>query len=275
MDDAPEFSTNDGEGAAPGGCAAAARRLIVLSDVRFLREGLAEVLARDGAFRVAVAADLDEAMAAVAVEPPQLMLIDAALAGGIAAAAQLRRVAPEIRIVALALSETEQDVIAWAEAGVCGYVPRTAALAELVDLLDKIARGEQSCSTRVAASLLRRIADGARGTATAPPPLTQREEEVVRLLGAGLSNKEIARRLDIGLATIKSHVHNVLAKLALERRSQVVRWMRANEPVFSASWTVAPQPARAMPPDAPRSALHHAMHRRGSEAPAARPEDPS
>src|SRR3989442_8173668 len=87
-------------------------------------------------------------------------------------------------------------------------------------------RGEQVCSTRISAGLLRRIAAGPRAAgasaATADATaLTAREDQVVRLVAAGLSNKEIARRLDIGLATVKSHVHNVLGKLTLERRSQV------------------------------------------------------
>jgi two-component system nitrate/nitrite response regulator NarL len=137
--------------------------------------------------------------------------------------------------VALGLAETTDDVIAWAEAGIAGYVPRTAAMADLVACLHDIVRGEQACSRRVAAGLLRRISADARfspigrfspDARSREPELTAREEQIVLLLCAGLSNKEISRRLNIGLATTKSHVHNLLAKLELDRRGQVVRWSR-------------------------------------------------
>jgi DNA-binding NarL/FixJ family response regulator len=132
---------------------------------------------------------------------------------------------------------------------VCGYVPRSTALVELADFLGKIIRREQICSTRIAAGLLRWIADGPRATGPKATPaeataLTAREDQVVRLVAAGLSNKEIARRLDIGLATVKSHVHNVLGKLTLERRSQVARWLRIRDPAFGATWQAALQPAQ-------------------------------
>jgi DNA-binding NarL/FixJ family response regulator len=104
-------------------------------------------------------------------------------------------------------------------------------MADLVGFLRDVVSGEQTCSTRVAAGLLRWISTAARTgseaqTTTKEPVLTIREAQVVRLLCTGLSNKEIARRLSISLATTKSHVHNLLAKLELERRGQVVRWSR-------------------------------------------------
>jgi len=82
----------------------------------------------------------------------------------------------------------------------------------------------------VAACMLQHIARGgprAPRQAPVPPALTPREMEIVRLVSTGLSNKEIARRLDIGLATTKSHVHNALAKLNLQRRGQMATWMHA------------------------------------------------
>lgn len=207
--------------------------LLIVSDIRFLREGLAEVLAREGAFgTVGVAADLGTALAAMRAALPHMILIDAALPDGLAAARRLRNAIPHMPIIALAVTETDAEVIAWAEAGASGYVPRSAALGELPGFLTSIMRGEQACSTRVAAGLFRWIASGPHVAATAPRPgsaLTAREEEVAGLIEAGLTNKEISRRLNIGLATTKSHVHNVLAKLELARRNQVSRWMRDHE----------------------------------------------
>ena len=97
-------------------------------------------------------------------------------------------------------------------------------------MIGDIGTGKQPCSASVAAGLLQRIA-----TSVAPQPksesatqtLTPRELEIVRLISVGLSNKEIARRLNIGLATTKSHVHNALAKLNVQRRGQVASWMQS------------------------------------------------
>jgi DNA-binding NarL/FixJ family response regulator len=209
--------------------------LLILSDIRFMREGLAEVFGRDHVFQtISVAEDPCEAIAVMRTAMPDLVLIDAALPDGLAAVARLRRLGPRIRIIALAVAETEAEIIAWAAAGACGYVPRSAALADLVGFLSGIMRGEQTCSTRVAAGLMRWIAGGPRidtVTSRARPALTAREEEIASLIAADLSNKEIARRLKICLPTIKSHVHNLLGKLELERRGQVSRWLRENPPI--------------------------------------------
>lgn len=227
----------DAQGSDAGG--QAPRTLLILSDIRFFREGLAEILTREGKFAaIGLAANIAEALAAAADAAPPVILIDVALPDGLAAASRLRNLSPQPQIVALALAETEPAVIAWAEAGVSGYVPRSAALSELMVLLEGIMRGEQACSGNIAAGLLRWISQSPRraeqhAVTAEPSSLTLREEQVVRLIGAGLSNKEIARQLKIGLGTTKSHVHNVLGKLELKRRSQVARWIHA-DPVSAA-----------------------------------------
>jgi two-component system, NarL family, nitrate/nitrite response regulator NarL len=212
------------------------KRLLIVSDIRFYREGLAEVFARDGFFIVAgTAADAGQALNLSRRVQPQIILIDAALPDGLEAARRLAESTPETPIVALAPVDTEADVIAWAEAGISGYVPRMTPLTELVGLLGNVVRGKQTCSMHVAAGLLRWISRASRaGNGRQPPAeapiLTVREKQVVRLICSGLSNKEIARRLNIGLSTTKSHVHKLLGKLALERRGQIARWSRDHAP---------------------------------------------
>ena len=140
---------------------------------------------------------------------------------------RIKQIAPSVRIVAFALAEQEEAVIAWAEAGVSAYIPRSASLDELVPMLERAMRDEQFCSMRVASGLLRRIAAGGSAVPTTVPiPLTPREMEIIGLINEGLSNKEIARRLGIGVGTTKTHVHNALEKLGLGRRSQAARWLR-------------------------------------------------
>ena len=207
-----------------------ARRLhiAVVSSVRFLREALAEILERDPLVSVVgVCSDLIEVVALRPILQADVVLVDATIPEGPSTLKRALDIAPQMRIVAFAVRETEDDIVAWAEAGVIGYIPSTAALADFVRLVRDIHRGEQDCSGQVAFGLLRRIALSAnranrRYTTFLVPGLTDRERLVAELLRSGLSNKEIARRLSISLGTTKSHVHSLLGKLNVRRRKQVV-----------------------------------------------------
>jgi two-component system, NarL family, nitrate/nitrite response regulator NarL len=206
-------------------------RVAVVSGVRFTQEVLAEILERDPLLSVIrLCADLAEVAALNPALEADIVLFDTRVPDGVSAVRRALDIAPGMRIVALGLSETEEDIIIWAEAGVIGYIPSTAAQADLVRLVLEIHSGEQVCSGRVAAGLLRRIAltasPGSNRSASFPPPsLTKRERQAAELIRTGLSDKEIARRLNISVATTKSHVHNLLGKLNVRRRSEVAsRW---------------------------------------------------
>lgn len=201
--------------------------VLIVSQVRFLRESLAEIFGRDGYGTVlGLCADLPTTRALCRSLRPDVVLLDAAFPHGIGAVGQIRAAWQATRVVALGVTETEESVIAWAEAGVSGYVPSTAALSDLSAVLIGIIDGAQACSARVAAGLLRRVArDGAR-VAHSGPALTGRERQIIIMIGAGLSNKDIARQLNIGLATTKSHVHSLLGKLNVQRRGQAAAWLR-------------------------------------------------
>ena len=209
-------------------------RILVVCGVRFIAEGLAEILERDPSVSVVgVCVDLAEAVAASPALQPDVVLLDARLPEAAAAVRWALDIAPGMRIVATGVRETEDDIVTWAEAGVIGYIPRTAALGDLIRLVIDIHGGEQYCSGRVAAGLLRRVGviarSGASASRTTPliaPALTKRERQVAELIRCGFSDKEIARRLNISLATTKSHVHNLLGKMNVRRRSQVAGYVR-------------------------------------------------
>ena len=213
--------------------------VIILSKVRFLCQTLCEILGRDPVMAVlGHYAVLGEALRDPQAHRADVFLLDAAFTDSKAAVRSIRTTLPEVRIVVFAVIETEENVIEWAKAGVAGYVPSTAALEELTTLLRNISDGKQACSERIVAGLLRKIAaDATLGQAnpTSIAPLTGRELEILHLIDAGLSNKEICRRLSIGLGTTKSHVHNLLGKLGVERRGQAVAWMRRQMHDASAS----------------------------------------
>ena len=207
-------------------------RILVVWGVRFLGEGLAELLERDPFVAVVgLCTDLSEAVALTPVMQPDVILLDARIPEAAVAVRRALDIAPGMRIVASGVRETEDDILAWAEAGVIGYIPGTAALGDFTRLVKDIHAGEQDCSSRVAAGLLRQVGLIAR-RGTSPtirllaPSLTKREWQVAELIRSGLSDKEIARRLNISLATTKSHVHNLLGKLSVRRRNQVADYVR-------------------------------------------------
>ena len=212
-----------------------ALRVLVVWGARFLGEILAEALERDPTVSVVgVCTELSEAVALSPALQADAVLLDARIPEGIAAVRRALDIAPGMRIIVSAVSETEDDIVAWAEAGVIGYIPTNIALADFVRLVVDILNGEQICSGRVANGLLRRIGLTARrnvgrNTALSAPALTKRERQVAELIRSRLSDKEIARQLNISLATTKSHVHNLFGKLNLQRRSQVTDFLRDSD----------------------------------------------
>jgi two-component system, NarL family, nitrate/nitrite response regulator NarL len=159
---------------------------------------------------------------------PDVVLLDGAGEDGVEAIEALVAAIPEVRVVALGVSESERDIIACAEAGVAGLVSRDASLPDLVATIERVEAGETLCSPRIAAILLRRLAALAAQRNDDPAAqLTVREQEILGLIDEGLSNKQIARRLYIELPTVKNHVHNILEKLHVHRRYEAAARMRA------------------------------------------------
>jgi DNA-binding NarL/FixJ family response regulator len=196
----------------------------MVSDVRMYREGLkAQLSAGD---ELDIVAMVDSVPAAVRILPestPDVVLCDMSLPGGLAAAAAVADAHPGARVVVFAVPDNEVDVPACAEAGVAGFVTREASVADLLAVVQGVARGELVCSPKAAAALYRRVATLSASRAPAAPAarLTLREREIARLIDRGMSNKDIARVLGIELATAKNHVHHILEKLGVERRGDI------------------------------------------------------
>lgn len=216
-------------------------RVLVVSDIRLYRDGLAQVFADERRLAVVgAAADAPTAARLAAQHRPDVALVDMAMPQSGAAVRGISAIAPAVKVVALGIRENEQDLIGCAEAGVAGYVPRAASVQDLVTVLDGVGRGELLCSAHTAATLWHRVATLAAiaGSPRQENLLTPREREIGTLLEAGLSNKDIATRLGIEVATVKNHVHNLLDKLEVHRRGQAVARLqghvteRSATPVF-------------------------------------------
>lgn len=202
----------------------AALRVAIVADVRLFRDGLAELIARVDDIEVVAQLRSSDVWR---IDPeelrPDVVLWDVAMQNGVAAIRDFSSAAPDVGVLVLAVDELEPEVIRLAEAGMAGCVTRDADVAELVRAIRSVAAGEFPCSPRVAGTLLRRVgALAQRERDDAAASLTPRELEIVRLIGRGLTNKEIAAELTVELSTVKNHVHNALEKLGVHRRSDLV-----------------------------------------------------
>jgi two-component system, NarL family, nitrate/nitrite response regulator NarL len=160
---------------------------------------------------------------------PHVALLDVPDDVGLSLIVQLRKVAPELKSVVIGVTENEADVVAWAEAGVAGYVTIDDSVDDLIATVAAVIRGETRCTPRMTAALLRRVETLASASAFSVlfGSLTEREMQVANLLADGLSDKEIALSLSIALPTVKSHVHRILGKLNSKRRGEAAARLRA------------------------------------------------
>lgn len=196
-------------------------RVVVVSTIRLYREGLAASLGGRRAIEVVgTAVDAEAELREITALRADVVLVDTNAAATCARA--LARAAPDVRVVALAVTEADADVIPLVEAGVVGYLTTEQSLDDLTELIASVARGESPMSPSLAAMLVRRIAVLAneRGPHLDGVVLTRREREILALIKRGLSNKQIAGELHIELATVKNHVHHILEKLGVSGRDQ-------------------------------------------------------
>jgi len=204
-------------------------RVVILAAVRIYREILGNQLTASASIEVAGSGPVEaDAEAKIRALRPDVVLIDAAAPDALDTARKLHQRLPEVALIAVGIANSETARLRCAEAGMIGYVTEDCVPADLIMAIDLAARGEAACSPKMAGDLIRRLAALTRERETPAPSagLTRREREIVALLEQDLSNKEIAVRLGIEVATVKNHVHNVLGKLGLTRRSELLKTTR-------------------------------------------------
>jgi DNA-binding NarL/FixJ family response regulator len=211
-------------------------RVLLVDDHALLRRGLVTILSLEPDIEViGEAADGREAVAKVEQLLPDVVLLDVKMpsrgeiGGGIEAAAAIRTIAPSTRVVMLTMSDDEADLYEAVKAGATGYLLKDIPLDEVAESLRAVAEGQSLITPSMATKLLSEFATLAksgeeRDQAPAPPKLTDREMQVLKLIATGANNGKIAKTLFISENTVKNHVRNILEKLHLHSRMEAVMY---------------------------------------------------
>ncbi|GAB3770484.1 DNA-binding NarL/FixJ family response regulator [Nocardioides ginsengisegetis] len=211
--------------------------IVIVDDHGMFRRGVRAELESAGASEIDVraeAADVDEAVAAIAEHHPDVVLLDVHLPGG-GGVEVMRRLAtsPTMstsgvppRFLALSVSDAAEDVIGTIRGGARGYVTKTITGPELVQAIQRVATGDAVFSPRLAGFVLDAFAGTIEVSAVDEDldRLTEREREVMRLIARGYAYKEVAKELFISIKTVETHMSNVLRKLQLSSRHELTRW---------------------------------------------------
>jgi two-component system, NarL family, nitrate/nitrite response regulator NarL len=202
-------------------------RVFVASNVRVYREGVSRLIATEDSLELAGAARTAESPGRLrGGAQPDVVLVDAIQRADLMVAREIASAAGEARVVALVAPDREDDLLGWAGAGVSGFLSWEASSPQLVEILRRAGRGESPCSPDVAEALLRRAGQNPGGAFALRGSLTEREAQIAELVADGLSNKAIASRLSIELATVKNHVHRILKKLRVHSRGEAAAKLR-------------------------------------------------
>ncbi|WEO94830.1 response regulator transcription factor [Streptomyces sp. FXJ1.172] len=206
-------------------------RVVVADDQTVVREGIVMLLGLlPGVEVVGAAGDGEEAVQLVEELAPDVVLMDLRMprCDGVEATRRIRAQYPGTQVVVLTTYADDESLFPALRAGARGYLTKDAGGDEIVRAVESVLSGDAGLSPSVQRRLLERLSQPEPGPVPAAEPapdgLTARETEVLRLIAEGLSNQEIARRLHVSTATVKTHINNLFAKTGLKDRAQAVRY---------------------------------------------------
>ena len=203
------------------------KRLLVVDDVPLFRAGLTSALREAGYDVVGEAEGADSAVAAAESDQPDVVLLDILMPGlsGLDVVEKILAVAPGTKVVLLTGSESEEDLLAALKAGARGYLIKDMPFPRLVEAIDAVESGGAALSPQMAGKLLdvaRQLLRHQELLQSRKPTLTGREIEVLQLVAAGNTSREIGHMLFISENTVKNHIRNILDKLGLHSRNEAV-----------------------------------------------------
>jgi DNA-binding NarL/FixJ family response regulator len=196
--------------------------VLVIEDNRLLRDGIVNLLGAHADIRVVGAVEsADKGLPLVEQTRPRVVLVDAGLGehDSLQLVERIRETEADSRVVVMDFLATQEDVVEFVGAGASGFVLKQSTVADLLAAIRAVAEGETVIPTDLGGALLSRIAASAGRAVHAHASISELERQVVTLIADGLGNQEIARRLKIPVAAVRSHAGNVLEKLALYARS--------------------------------------------------------
>jgi DNA-binding NarL/FixJ family response regulator len=202
-------------------------RVLVVDDQDLVRHGLRMILELGGMEVVGEAADGAGAVAAVESLSPDVVLMDVRMPGmdGVEATRAIVTTRPGCRVVALTTFDVDQHVVDMLRAGAVGFLLKDVTSESLLDAVRRAAAGEPVVAAAVMARMMDHFSARPPAAQRHPPgfaDLSDREREILALIGAGRSNTEIAEELFISMATVKTHVRHIFAKLDVRDRAQAV-----------------------------------------------------
>jgi len=205
-------------------------RVLIVDDHAYFRKGLRALLKLIPEVEVVgEAGDGDEAIAQTAALQPDVILMDLHMPGrgGVAATEEILRASPHVGVLMLTMLEDDESLAAALRVGARGYVLKGADRVEIGRAIRAVRNGEAIFSPAMAQRLAGFFSQPQRPAAPAFPELSEREREVLALVGQGLSNGEIAARLFISGKTVRNHITNIFAKLGVSERSEAIARARA------------------------------------------------
>jgi len=208
-------------------------RLLIIEDNRLLRDGISEVLKKESDIEVIAALQTDESMLSkIQTSDIDVVLLDLGLQSydSLDVVRLIKKNDHKVNIVLMGLFATHSEVLDFVECGVMGFILKDATVSDFLATIRSVAQNEKVLPAYLTESLFAQIVErslegpGGEKKIIESVQLTQREQEVIELIAAGLSNKEIAQKLFISPYTIKSHVHNILEKLTFHSRLQIAKY---------------------------------------------------
>ena len=211
--------------------------LLIIEDNRLLRDGLKAMLGSQPHFIVKTAdGDAENVQKTVSTQQPDVLLMDVGLPmhSDIGFVVSLIKSFPNIKIIMMGMAPIQEEVLQFIEAGVSGFILKDATIEDFINTIRAVANGEKVLPSNMTKSLFSLIVDHAIKQYGASKliksvRLTKREREVVTLIADGLTNKEIAAKLHLSTYTVKSHVHNILEKMALNTRVQIAIYANSSD----------------------------------------------
>ena len=208
------------------------KRILIIEDNRVLRDGLTVMVNGESDMRVvATIGSGNDILQKAGQTKPDVILLDVGLKNlnELSVVESVRKNLPETKVIGMGLVPSQTDIVEFVEAGASGFILKDATVKQFLSTIRSVAKGTKVLPPVLTDSLFSHVVELAlrksKGNAASAVRMTKREREIIALIADGLSNKDIAQRLSIATHTVKSHVHNIMEKLALHSRLQIARFI--------------------------------------------------